>query len=109
MPTVGNRHWYKNGAWPRSAIYVGRPTTLADKIFRAQPHVRNGTALGNVNVDLAAYRRWLFVKIKDRDNSVMGVLRSIRADDVRICSCAPRPCHADIILKAWKWLNAQEE
>jgi len=50
--------------------------------------------------------RWLWAKIKSRDPDVMRALREISARHSLVCSCAPRPCHGDVVVAAWRWLNS---
>ena len=97
MPTVVNRHHFKDTSEiPRPD--VGRGTPLGNPYTR-QKHGEEALAL---------YRRWLWSRIQERDPKVMRALRAIRADLHLVCSCAPRPCHADVIVRAWEWLRRSE-
>jgi hypothetical protein len=51
------------------------------------------------------YKRWLFDRLRGGDAAVMRAMRSIGPESLLICSCAPRPCHADVVLAAWYWLG----
>lgn len=111
MPCVLNRHHYKSEGLPRTSIYVGRfmLSTLDD-------HVLDGTALGNPypvpggSTDeerseiLERYRAWLWDKLRTKDRAVMEAMRLIDEDSYVVCSCAPKACHADVVVKAWWWL-----
>ena len=97
MPKVINRHHYRGRSLPRPWIYVGRGTPLGNP-YRAQEH---GEAA------LEKYRRWLWDRIRAGDRAVLRTLREIQEDTHLVCSCAPRPCHADVIVRAWKWLRRQ--
>lgn len=90
-PRVVNRHHYK--ALPAAAVYVGRGTSLGNPYTREVPDA------------LAKYRRWLWDKIKAGDAAVLEALRSIGPDSLLVCSCWPRPCHADVIRAAWCWMR----
>lgn len=98
MPTVLNRHHYRGQRFPEPWIYVGRghplgnPYTVADHGIAA----------------LELYRRWLWKKIRERDTRVLGAMAQIREETHLVCSCAPRPCHADVIVRAWQWLGSQK-
>lgn len=97
VPTVVNRHHYKKGELPRPWTYVGRGTPLGNP-FTVQEHGQNALEL---------YRRWLWDKIRGSDPQVLSALADIREDTNLVCSCAPRPCHADVICRAWAWLQTQ--
>ena len=113
MPHVANRHALAN-PWPSPSMYVGRPGPLANEILGNHEGVLDGTALGNpFTVEqhgdraLDQYKRNLWGKMKRGDAAVLGALRQIQPETVLVCSCAPRPCHANIIAEAWKWLVDQ--
>jgi hypothetical protein len=76
---------------PAGAMYVGRGTPLGNP-YRRSEH-------GDAAIDL--YRDWLREKVRRRDPAVMEQLRKIRENTALACSCAPRICHADVILEAW--------
>lgn len=124
MPVV-NRHHLRN-PWPAKAIYVGRPGRLATGILKQQPHVQDGTALGNpfrpqnfsVPDDcLQQYRWWLqcrmnlkrqrgrWVLVPGGDAAVLAALRLIETETTIICSCKPKPCHGDVVERAAAWLR----
>jgi len=84
-------------------------------------NVMRGTPLGNPfnplkfskqdrMTVLKRYRIWLWGKIKANDAEVMKAIFEIgqyhlQGKTVLLeCCCAPRGCHADIILAAIKWL-----
>ena len=56
---------------------------------------------------IAGYRVWLWKKITEGDEKVMGVLRSLGEDSVLECCCKPLECHGDVIVKACEWLRKQ--
>jgi hypothetical protein len=97
MPTVINRHHYKSDRhsqpFPRPWMYVGRGTPLGNP-FTIQEH-------GIKAIEL--YRRWLWAKLKARDPDVIRELERIQENTHLVCSCAPRPCHGDVIVRAWRW------
>ena len=82
-------------------------------------NVMRGTPLGNPfkiqgkqdrMTVLKLYRIWLWGKIKANDAEIMKALFEIveyerQGKTVLLeCCCAPKGCHADIILAAIKWL-----
>lgn len=97
MPTVINRHHFKGKPMPRPWRYIGRGSPLGNP-FTIKEH---GMAA------LGLYRRWLWDHIRSKNAAVLGELRSIGPDEHLVCSCAPRPCHGDIVLAAWKWLREE--
>jgi len=74
-------------------MYIGRGTPLGNP-YTVKEH-------GEKALDL--YRRWLWKKIQQRDPDVIAALDSIQQGTHLVCSCKPRPCHGDIIVKAWEW------
>jgi len=113
MPTVINRHWfaYVEGVGPPPSpkkmprkgrpslpqpwLYVGRGTYLGNPF-----HFHPGDSRDEL---LEQYRRWLWKKLVERDWGVLLQLRSITEDTALVCSCAPKPCHSDVIVRAWNW------
>lgn len=82
-----------------SSLYVGR--------FRGSP-------LGNPfritreqdrTAALERYRYWLWKHLQAYNKDVLDELDKITLDTVLLCHCHPLPCHADVISKAWKWLQ----
>lgn len=95
-PEVVNRHWYKRGKpIPKPWVYIGRGTPLGNP-YTVQEHGPQALEL---------YRQWLWRKIVGRDPSVLRVLREITPEHKLVCSCKPRPCHGDVVVRAWAWLH----
>jgi hypothetical protein len=92
-PRVANRHHFHGRPLPDEAIYVGRGTPLGNPYKAADPDA------------LAKYRRWLWGRLQAEDASVLEAIRAIKPTSLLVCSCWPRPCHADIIRAAWGWLR----
>ncbi len=100
LPIVVNRHWYKNGKpIPDPWIYIGRGTPLGN------PYVV-GEQFAN---PLELYRRWLWEKLKTRDKKVVAAMRAIVPGMHLVCSCKPRPCHGDVVVRAWVWMQDHED
>lgn len=96
MPIVVSRHHFKNKAWPAGALYVGRGTPLGN------PFEVSENRPPDQAVDL--YRNWLQEKIDRRDPAVLTALAGISDETVLVCSCHPKPCHANVIVElraAW--------
>jgi len=94
-PTVINRHHYPDGL-PEGAIYIGRGTPLGN------PYSVDEHGIGAFPL----YKRHLWRKIRQNDPSIMKALREIGPDSMLVCSCAPRLCHGDVVVAAWKWLRS---
>ncbi len=95
-PRVANRYHFR-GNLPAGAIYVGRGTPLGNPFGRDVPD-----AIGK-------YRRHLWAKLLAADPDVVGMLSRIRPDQLLVCSCWPRPCHADVIRLAWCWMRDTDQ
>ena len=121
MPRAVNRHHFRfeegvgpppkkkprkgQNLLPQPWIYVGRGSPLGNP-YRPHNAGHDGEAL-SYDGALELYRKWLWQKIRVNDRRVMLALRSITAETALVCSCAPRPCHADIVARAWAWSRAQ--
>jgi hypothetical protein len=108
-PVIWNMHhpWRADQERPPGLIYVGRsrdlggPSPLGNQ-FRLDPEKpREGQAAAV----LGQYRRWLWDRIEAKDPRVLAAIHAIKLDSFLGCTCWPLPCHAEIIVKAWRWLN----
>jgi hypothetical protein len=79
-PKVWNK--YHNDA-PADAVYVGRPSKWGN------PHPIGGGKTREEVIRL--YRQW----VAHRRNEIRQELRGKHL----ICFCAPKPCHADVLLE----------
>jgi hypothetical protein len=119
MPAVVNRHHFKyvegvgpppkrkprkgQNFLPDPWIYVGRGSPLGNP-YRPSSASHGQEALDHQGA-LQLYRRWLFEKIRAGDWRVMLAFRSITEPTSVVCSCHPKPCHADIVVSAWNWMR----
>lgn len=78
----------KNGHYPH-AFYAGRPSALGNPYVIGQD--------GDRTTVIARYSQWLNARIAERDPVVCTALLSIAEDQPLSCSCAPAPCHAEVI------------
>lgn len=97
-PTVINRHHFKGRPMPRPWVYIGRGTPLGNP-FTVAEHGEQA---------LPRYRRWLWDRIRESDPRVLEALRGLTPRHHLVCSCAPRPCHGDVVVAAWHWLVARD-
>lgn len=114
MPFVVNRHRYlpepgvgpaqertgreRRPPLPEPWVYVGRGTPLGNPFRREQ--------YGDEAIEM--YRRWLWERVRANDKAVLRQLRSIGTETAVVCSCAPRPCHADVVVRCWRWLGERQ-
>ena len=103
-PRVVNRHHYRNDdgepdhkLLPTPYLYIGRGTPLGNP-YTVKEH-------GHRALDM--YRTHLWYKIKERDKKVLGAMAKITWNMHLVCSCAPRPCHGDVVVTCWTWLQRQ--
>jgi hypothetical protein len=86
MPRVWNK---RDPNCPKDAVYVGRPTKWGNP-FKVAVHGRDAC--------IELYKSW----INDHDCAGFVIGRwakeELRGKDL-VCWCAPRPCHADILLQ----------
>ena len=53
------------------------------------------------------FRAYLWWKIQKHDQAIMNALKSLDEDSVLVCWCAPKPCHAEVIAKAWAYCKKE--
>lgn len=92
MPRVLNKH--QDGI-PADAVYVGRPSKWGNPFS----HLKGTLAQHykpTKDAALAAYEEWLL----DPANAELlaAVKTELRGKDL-VCFCAPKACHADILLR----------
>lgn len=75
---------------PKDAVYVGRPTRWGN------PFKMGGSGIDKIDRAAAIeyYRKWLECRLIAEPD----FLAALRGKDL-VCWCAPRPCHADILLE----------
>lgn len=78
-------------------VYCGRPSVLGNP-FKGKYH----------KPLVEKYRVWLWGKIKERDPAIMEALAQLNENSILGCWCVPKPCHCEVIEKAWFWLKEQK-
>lgn len=116
-PAVLNRHHYKTrDEIPEPWVYMGRGHPLGNPfvVVKDDPVVRSALADDPNNPEhrssidaLTRYRRWLWEQLRRRNPEVLRELGKIKAETHLVCSCAPRPCHLDVVVRAWKWARGR--
>lgn len=117
MPTVVNFHHHHNtealtAVYGDRWLYIGRanPTHHLPASALANPFSGNPQAYAIHSKDpIADYRKWLWGKIQEGDTAVLQALAAIQEDTALVCWCKPRPCHGDIIIKAWQWAKENKK
>ena len=123
MPRVVNLKKMVADDWMADTLYIGRPGKLTYKMLAAHPEMGDGSGLGNPfkaeNYDspedcLRDYRRWLDERIRPRSDLMekkgmasRAALESIKPTTLLVCWCKPEPCHGDVVVKAWEWIQRQ--
>lgn len=88
MPKV----WNKRNNPPEEAVYVGRPSRWGN------PFVAPGTQ-SKLDVTVAADPIKAYEEYLRQDPLLLkDVKRELKGKDL-VCWCAPRRCHADVLLK----------
>ena len=88
---------------PANAVYVGRPMRgLPGSIFANPFKLKCENERAMV---LAQYKAWLWNNIRNGTFTIQQ-LQELQGKDL-VCWCAPKPCHADILLEAVNWACAQ--
>lgn len=78
--------WHRKGNYPKDAIYVGRPTKWGNPV-----HLDNEYDREEVLLD---YEKWLM----KQPELVKAVKEELKGHHL-VCWCAPKRCHADILLR----------
>lgn len=94
MPKVYNK---RHKDVPPDAIYVGRPTKWGNPFSH-----QNGTLakhrVADRNAAVEAFRAYAMNRYLDHHDTFAHDLVELRGRDL-VCWCAPKPCHADILLE----------
>ena len=85
-------------------VYVGRPHALGNPFVLGKDGTRSEV--------VAKYKRWLWSNLQPNavDKRVKlalhDLLQKSRTGDLElVCWCAPRECHADVLVAAINWLE----
>lgn len=105
-PRPWNRH---HGEPPGPAIYVGDGTPLGNPWRNWRAELRDGETRADVAQRvLEKYRRWLWERINGgakHDAAVVAALEEFSPNHYAVCSCWPNHCHAEVVIRAWRWLR----
>ena len=98
MRQVLNRHRLTT-PWPPGAVYVGRGHPLGNPFVIGRD--------GNREEVIRLYRDHLERAVARKDPEIWSALRALDAQSALVCSCAPAPCHAEVIGELWQRHCAQ--
>jgi len=90
MPKVYNKY-HKN--IPAGAVYVGRPSKWGNP-FSHQPGTLAQFQVETREEAVERYTQWLFSK---EPSELKQIKAELKGKDL-VCWCAPKPCHADVLL-----------
>lgn len=90
MPKVWNK---RDKNCPKDAVYVGRPTKWGN------PYSHQNNTLAEFKVDTKQEALLRFYDMCWNDEALrLDAKEELKGKDL-VCWCAPRPCHADILLE----------
>lgn len=87
MPKVYNK---RDPNIPRGAVYVGRPTKWGNPFVIGKD--------GNRKEVILKYRKYIMDHVYTSDLFMNDLNKELRGKDL-VCWCAPKACHADILLE----------
>lgn len=94
-----NRHSLRS--WPPGALYIGRGTP-----FGNPSSIQETGSRDQALADFHVYLESLIARVERgtgdlHDLATYEALRGLREDSELVCSCAPKPCHGDILKTVW--------
>ena len=89
---VLNRH--NLDGWPKGARYIGRGTPFGNPFAIGED--------GDRDTVIRKFRDWLIREIDDGNPRILEAMRGLREDTPLVCSCAPRPCHGEVVRELWE-------
>lgn len=90
-----NRHIFKE--LPANAVYVGRGTFFGNP-YHIGEHGDRTHVIARFHDDIAE-------KLANADPVLITALRGLKEENDLVCSCAPKPCHAEEVAWAWRELH----
>ena len=94
-----------NSDWPTQAVYIGRggrglPHSPLANPYKIGQHTREEV--------IGMYREWLWSQIQAKNPRVMEALDSLTEESILVCWCHPKPCHGEVVIRAWEWLKKEQ-
>ena len=94
MPKVYNKY-HKN--IPKDAVYVGRPTKLGNPFRVGDKDPIHPEVVMDRNWVVNRYDSWIHYDLNAKP-IYDAAIEELRGKDL-VCWCAPKPCHADVLLE----------
>lgn len=97
MPTVVNKHSHTP---TNKDYYIGRGSLFGNPFRIGQDGTREEV--------IEKYRHWLWKAMNAADSADgcrKALLEAGRNYDYFVCFCSPKPCHGDVLVKAYYWLE----
>lgn len=99
------------GAKHQGVVYAGRPSTLGNPCSAPgiacpvcnQVHFGKGMVQLTDCRSIECYRKWLWHMIRSKHADMLAAMSRLNENSVLGCWCKPKPCHLDVLAKAWVW------
>lgn len=94
-------------------IYIGRKNSYKKVNGSVLANIYTIGKDGNREEVIEKYRKWLWLKIKNKDQKVMNELIKIgkkvkNGKKVNlVCWCSPKGCHGDVLVRCIKWMISE--
>jgi len=85
-------------------VYCGRPSPLGNPFSHKKDSLAD-TIVASREEAIEAYRRWLWIKLKEFDPVVIRAMSELKEDSILGCWCRPLACHCEVIERAWRWMR----
>src|SRR5262245_20716847 len=93
----------KCAGWQESPL--GNPCSKPEKpcLVCSRVHFGKGMVQLTECRSIECYRRRLWERIRVNDRVVLDALGDLREGDLPGCWCLPKPCHLEVVIKAWEY------
>lgn len=95
MPKVWNK---RHKGVPKDAVYVGRPTQWGNP-FSHLPSSAANYKVATREEAVEKYRVYAQSRFLDPHDNFAGDIRDMLKGKDLVCWCAPKACHADVLLE----------
>lgn len=102
---VGNRFHredFGDDALPLFRVWLAISLGILDPALPDWPSICHRHGIAGVDDPRA---RSILARAVPNDPAVMRWMRSVQESSLIVCSCAPAPCHMDVVLSAWQYLK----
>lgn len=104
-PRPWNMHWDDH---PETLVYCGRSRQWGGPSPLANPYRVTSRDRASEHAVLERYRSWLWSRIAPgrQDPQVLEALAALTKTSYVGCTCWPRRCHTEVVIRAWRWLES---